>query len=177
MISAMKDIPGYEDKYAVTEDGRVWSYEKKVSLPNGAVRIRLARFLKPSYRGKKGKLYKVVELSYKAFSVHRLVAIVYIPNPHNYPQVNHKDGDKFNNHADNLEWCTQQQNSRHAQDNGLNVQKYGEDHGGHKLSTLAVMCMRMKRSKGTKLVDLAKEFNCSVSNVSYICKGETRIYG
>jgi hypothetical protein len=109
--------------------------------------------------------------------VHRLVAMTYLPNPDNLPQVNHKDGIRLNNNLNNLEWCTQKQNSRHAQDNDLFVQKYGEEHGGHKLSTLAVISMRQKRSRGAKLTELSKEFNTSVSNVSYICRGETRIYG
>jgi len=51
--------------------------------------------------------------------IHRLVAMAFIPNPNNYPQVNHKDGDKSNNNVSNLEWCNNQQNSIYARDNGL----------------------------------------------------------
>lgn len=52
-------------------------------------------------------------------SVHRMVAEKYIPNPNNYPQVNHKDGNKLNNHVSNLEWVTAKQNIQHAVNNGL----------------------------------------------------------
>lgn len=51
--------------------------------------------------------------------VHRLVAECYLPNPNNYAEVNHKDGDKANNNVDNLEWCTRSENLRHAIRTGL----------------------------------------------------------
>jgi hypothetical protein len=54
-----------------------------------------------------------------SFNLHREVAKAFLPNPYGLPQVNHKDGDKTNNNASNLEWVTNSQNARHAIDNGL----------------------------------------------------------
>ena len=51
--------------------------------------------------------------------IHRAVAQTFIPNPHNLPEVNHKDGNKQNNIADNLEWVTRSENDLHAFNNGL----------------------------------------------------------
>ncbi len=55
----------------------------------------------------------------KPHLVHRLIALKFIPNPDNLPQVNHKDGNKSNNRADNLEWVTNKRNCEHAVANGL----------------------------------------------------------
>ena len=90
----MKDIKGYEGKYAVTTDGKVWSY-----LSN--------KFLTPF--DKNG--YERVELQGKPFLVHRLVAETYIPNIDNKPTVDHIDRNKHNNCVENLRWATFQEQS------------------------------------------------------------------
>lgn len=56
----------------------------------------------------------------KNHSVHVLVGLAFIPNPANKPQINHKDGNKQNNHVDNLEWSTGEENQQHAFKTGLN---------------------------------------------------------
>ena len=107
-----KDIAGYEGLYAVTTDGRVWSYPGK----NG----RRSRFLLP-YLDTRG--YDTVSLhrdgQRKIMSVHRLVALTFIPLIEGKPHVNHMDGNKSNNTVENLEWVTLLENLQHARALGL----------------------------------------------------------
>lgn len=99
--AVFKEIEGYP-LYLIGSDGSV--YSKKSN-----------RFLKPvlQHTG-----YKHIELRNengpKQFSVHRLVAKAFIPNPNNYPVVNHIDQNRVNNAVTNLEWCTYEYNSNHA---------------------------------------------------------------
>lgn len=94
MVEEWRDIEGYENKYQISNYGRIKSVKKDI-------------FLKPmvAING-----YLVVCLwkdnGQKKFLVHRLVAKHFIDNPCNCPEVNHKDEDKTNNRIDNLEWCT-----------------------------------------------------------------------
>jgi hypothetical protein len=70
-----------------------------------------------------GNGYLIVKLrdnnKSKNYKVHRIVANVYLDNPSNLPQVNHKDGFKLNNHFVNLEWVSGSDNMKHAYNNGL----------------------------------------------------------
>lgn len=92
----LKEIEGYEGRYYVSPCGKVWSQNGKRS-----------KFLKPQ---KDSYGYHHVHLLGKTTKVHRIVAMAYLPNPDNLPQVNHKDEVKINNHVDNLEWCSNQYN-------------------------------------------------------------------
>lgn len=115
MEEIWKDIPGYEGMYAVSNHGRVKSLARLTPMPNGKLRREHERIMRQSST-RCG--YNIIGVSKgdkrEYFSVHRLVAMVFIPNPHNLPCVNHKDENKLNNHADNLEWCTSSYNNQYG---------------------------------------------------------------
>ncbi|PEQ05487.1 endonuclease [Bacillus toyonensis] len=63
--------------------------------------------------------YLRIKLNKRHYKVHRLVGLYFISNPENKPEINHKDGNKLNNHVENLEWATTKENVRHAIESGL----------------------------------------------------------
>lgn len=96
--------------------------------------------------------------------VHRAVAITFIPNPHNLPYINHKDGNKINNRVANLEWCTCLQNIRHGWDTGLTNNK-GENHGRAKLKETDIPQIRKMIKNGNTLEEIAKVYNIHKSTI------------
>lgn len=111
-----------------------------------------------------GKGYLRVAIGGKLMFVHRLVAEKYVPNPDNKEQVNHKDGNKLNNHADNLEWSTNDENRIHALKNGLH--RCGEDCSYSKLTAKDVIFIRENKHLGIK--KLCEMFNMSRGAISGI---------
>ena len=114
-----KDVKGYEGYYKISNTGKVKSLTRR--LWNG-----VGYFTKPEAILKPNPqvsgylnvhLYK--NKKRRPFAIHRLVAKHFIGFPKNEEHVNHKDGDKTNNHIENLEWVTRKENTRHAMETGL----------------------------------------------------------
>lgn len=96
-------------EYMVSNYGKVKSQRKNMKIHT----------MKTGYSG--------ICIKKHMLKVHRLVAKAFIPNPRNLPFVNHKDGNKTNNHVDNLEWCTPKENAQHAIRNGLKPRVTGRN--------------------------------------------------
>jgi len=125
--------------YIITEQGDV-------------INRHTGRKLKPQPNGKG---YLRVGIGKKLMFVHRLVAERYVPNPDKKPQVNHIDGDKTNNRADNLEWVSNIENRKHAVKEGLHI--HGEDCPWAKLTSNDVEYIR-ENAKNTTVAELARKF-------------------
>ena len=115
MSEVWKAIPGYEGKYEVSNLGRVRSVDHVVKA-KGQTGKEHSRHYKGRIRrpSDNGYGYLNVDLSGKRVLLHCLVAKVFIPNPDNLPEVNHKDENKHNNRVDNLEWCTRRYNANYG---------------------------------------------------------------
>ena len=116
MVS-VKPIIGFEGKYSVTKEGKIFSeirYDKWGRCFGGKyLKHKLDRYGYP--------IIRLTTIDRKAVTrtIHRLVASTFIPNPNNLPTVNHKDGNKENNNISNLEWCTCKENTIHGWRIGL----------------------------------------------------------
>ena len=101
-MNRIKNVKGYEGLYIIDEYGNIFS-------------IASNRYLSKQI-DKYG--YECIALTKNSitrhFKIHRLVAEAFIPNPNNYPQINHKDENKLNNNIDNLEWCTNYYNETYG---------------------------------------------------------------
>ena len=154
MIEEMKDIVGYEGEYAITRDGKVWSYKRN-------------KFLKCSDNGKgyyQINLYK--NGKGKNYLIHRLVAEAYIPNPEGLPQVNHRDENPQNNCASNLEWCDAKYNANY----GTRTERAA------KKQSIPVYCEELDKTfNGAR--QAARELGLDNSSIIKCCKGRCKTTG
>ena len=159
----MRPIKGYEGLYSITEDGKIFSHERKI---NGA--IRKGRFLKPSSDGY-GYYFVCLQKdrTKKYPKVHRILAETYIPNPKNLECVNHRDGNKQNNDLSNLEWCTQSDNIKHSFSMGLSNQA-GSRNANSKLKDSDIERIMTLKKEGLKQIEISKIMNVDPSTISTI---------
>lgn len=117
-----KDIKGYEGLYQISNYGEVRSLDRTVVYCNG----KKARY-KSKIRKASNSDYRLIALSkkgnVKVYKISRLVALHFIPKIKGKNIVNHKDGNKYNDYVNNLEWCTYSENIIHAIDNNLKPKK------------------------------------------------------
>lgn len=132
------DIKGFEGRYAVSNLGRVKSFSTQRRTYDKILKNKI------THDGYYETALVGDNLKCKYIRTHRLVAIYFVPNPEGKPEVNHKDGNKLNNNADNLEWVTSSENQIHAYKMGL--QKVS---GGAILNRKKVRCVELNVEKNS----------------------------
>ena len=148
MEEIWKDVVGYEGNYKISNLGRLMACDK-VFTHRGFIMHKNAKILSTRI-GRGGYEYTVfsVEKKRKTVKIHRLVADAFIPNIDNKPAVNHINGIKSDNRAENLEWATSKENTLHAIANGLKIGVRGEKSHLSKISKDIVSKIREMYSIG-----------------------------
>lgn len=150
-----KDIKGYEGLYQVSNLGRI-----KNKRTSRKISLRRERYLSVY-------LYKNGVRKYE--KVHRLVAITFIPNTNKKSQVNHIDGNRYNNVVENLEWCTPRENALHAMENKLfNINGLIQENNKKKIKVIKI-------SNGTiyeSINECARQNNTKASYIYRVCQGK-----
>lgn len=140
-----RDVVEYEDLYSVSSFGRILCKEKEG---------RQARLMSPFRSNKHRKQsYLHVKLCknnrYRHYTVHRLVARAFIPNPENYPCIDHIDGNGENNVFKNLRWCTRSMNNR----NPISIERQSLSHKGKVMNSIRRKVVQLKDGNIVKIYD------------------------
>ena len=162
MQEVWKDIDGTSGRYQVSNLGNVRAFTrfkngellKPGRYSNGYLFVHFAKDT-----DKKGERH--------SYSIHRLVAQAFIPNPKGLEQVNHKDEDKTNNRVDNLEWCTHIYNQNYGTKNQRISEKNKLSHG------IPVYCVELDRIfRSAK--EAAEFVGRSGTNITVVCRGKEK---
>lgn len=174
-MNELVPLKGYEGLYSVSRSGKIFSHRVMSTRKKKTRRCTIdtahlkemvpnvsQRYVRLTLSDKKGK--------YQTHYLHRLLCQTFIPNPNNYPIVNHKNGIKHDNRLCNLEWCTHRMNSLHANDIGL-IRMNGEDNPSSKLSNAQRIKIVGEVRKGDKSHrEIGEKYGVARNTISRINK-------
>ena len=170
---ALTPIPEYEGRYAISDDGRVWSYPKGTNSKDG-------KWLSIDTSSNYPAVSLVKDGAKKRYTIHRLVAEAYCDKPEGCDQVNHINGDKQDNRAENLEWVTASDNCKHAWSTGLHTTSEAHKESARNagksrrlFSHDEVRYIRKLYDLTFKQRDIAKLFETSQAVIQYITSRKT----
>lgn len=177
-------IEKYGREYEVWNDGRVFAmpFTTSDAMPDGSIRNRFHEKKQLKYGERQNPTgYFQIGLGGRkgrAYQLHRLLAECFIPNPNNYPVVNHKDGNKGNCSISNLEWCTSSYNNKHAFDTGLKTygirQKYLSFKNSKKYNEDDVIAWITMHESGMTYQKMHEETGIAISVLNQAILGKTQ---
>lgn len=157
-----RDVPGWEGCYKVSNDGQIYSIAR--SGCKGGLR---------KFHINAGG-YRMVSLKSHGRSlttgIHRLVALAFVPNPENKPQVNHINGKKDDNRAENLEWVTAKENTQHAFLKGLNDERLRKD----RRPVFAIDKQSGEVYRFDSITSAAKSLEMDLGYVAYVARANAK---
>ena len=161
-MAIWKDVPGYEDLYKASDKGQVYSKTRK-------------KLLHQSYSNGYLKVTLVKDKVEKTILVHRLIALTFLPNPNNYPCVNHKDESRDNNNVENLEWCTYSYNINYR----TAPIRISKKHINHKSVSVRVLCYQNGNfiKEYPSIREAQRHTGVKNQNITLCCQGKIRQAG
>ena len=167
MEEIWKDVVGYEGDYMVSSYGRVKTIKFGRNKILGCGVDNRGYTHTTLFKGGKRETR----------NVHKLVATAFIPNPNNYPQVNHKDENKINNNVSNLEWCTVLYNNCY----GTRLKRVSDKNKGEGNPMYGKPSINRKKVKCVttgeifdSITEASKKYKCKPSHIIQNCKGEIK---
>lgn len=179
VMEIWKDVKEFNGDYSVSSKGRVRSNNRMIEVNNNGLEYNKTintRIIKPHLNKKTGYLAVVLRKNERPFTrtIHRLVATAFIEKTRPETEVNHRDANKLNNNANNLEWVTRKENVRHSFRHGLNKIRTGSDVHFAVLNEVIVLEIRERygniRRQYAKIGD---KYNVSPKTIEYIVKRKT----
>ena len=160
-----RDVPGYEGLYQVSSLGRVRAPEKRDL--RGHIRKEKPISQSTNWQGRP-RVSLRRDGTKRVHFVHRLVALAFVPNPDEKGEVNHINGDKADNRAENLEWCTRSENMLHAEKTGLHSMAPALE--AHKVKVCQI-AGRVVIKAFNSIEDAARETGVNAQNISSAASG------
>ena len=165
MEKLWKEIPDTDGKYLISTAGEVMAISRRVKFGNvfrcTKTNIRTAR--------KKENGYLELEILGKHHYIHRLVAEAFIPNPYNFPCINHKDENKENNNVENLEWCDYSYNTNY----GTRTKRAKEKQFGDRFVVINLDTGDVYQTPK----DASRATGIHNDSISRVCKGKSKTAG